>query len=74
MVHMSYKLPAGGFITTAPDLVAFAAAFMGGRLVSPETVKMMLAPHQTTDIGNHLSTALAAPSAPAALAVTTART
>lgn len=47
-VDMSSKLPAGGFVTTAPDLVAFASALMDGTLVSRETFERMLAPQTTT--------------------------
>ncbi|MDX1392823.1 MAG: serine hydrolase domain-containing protein [Gemmatimonadota bacterium] len=50
MVDMSSKLPAGGFITTAPDLVRFATAVMDGTLVSAETFDEMLTP-QTTSSG-----------------------
>jgi len=47
-VDMSSKLPAGGFVTTASDLVAFASALMDGTLVSPETFERMLTPQTTT--------------------------
>jgi|CXWL01.1.fsa_nt_gi CubicO group peptidase (beta-lactamase class C family) len=40
-VDMSSKLPAGGYLTTAPDLVRFAMAFQGGVLVAPEHVVEM---------------------------------
>ncbi len=43
-VDMSSKLPAGGFITTAEDLVRFAVALMNGRLVAAETFERMLTP------------------------------
>ncbi len=49
MVDMSSKLPAGGFITTAPDLARFAAAMMDGTLVSPRTLETMLTPQSTSD-------------------------
>ncbi len=41
-VDMSNRLPAGGYLTTAPDLARFAAQFMDGALVSRETRDVML--------------------------------
>ena len=46
-VNMSNKLPAGGFITTAEDLVYFASAFMSEELVNKKTIKEMLTPQKT---------------------------
>ena len=45
-VDMSSKLPAGGFITTAPDLARFAAAVMSHQLVSKATLEQMLTPYR----------------------------
>ena len=45
-VDMSSKMAAGGFITTAPDLVRFMNAWMLGRLVAPQTMKMMMEPYR----------------------------
>lgn len=42
---MSSKLPAGGWVTTAPDLVRFMMAWMGGKYVSPKTQALMLTPY-----------------------------
>ncbi len=42
-VDMSNRLPAGGYLTTAPDLARFAANFIDGRLVSRATRDAMLA-------------------------------
>ena len=42
---MSAKLPAGGWVTTASDLVRFMQAWMGGKLVSAATQKLMLTPY-----------------------------
>lgn len=41
-VDMSNRLPAGGYLTTAPELAAFAAKFMDCKLVSCETRDLML--------------------------------
>jgi CubicO group peptidase (beta-lactamase class C family) len=45
-VDMSSKMAAGGWITTAPDLVRFMNAWMAGRLVSQATMKTMLEPYR----------------------------
>ena len=45
-VDMSSKLPAGGWITTAPDLVRFLNAYMAGRLVSPASIATMMEPYR----------------------------
>lgn len=42
---MSSKLPAGGWVTTAPDLVRFMIAWMDGKYVSPQTEALMLTPY-----------------------------
>src|SRR5262245_3954317 len=41
-VDMSNRLPAGGYLTTAPDLARFAAKFIDGELVSGATRDAML--------------------------------
>jgi CubicO group peptidase (beta-lactamase class C family) len=41
-VDMSNRLPAGGYLTTAPELAAFAARFVDCKLVSCETRDLML--------------------------------
>jgi serine beta-lactamase-like protein LACTB len=46
MVDMSSKMGAGGWITTAPDLVRFMQASMDGKLVSKETLALMLTPYR----------------------------
>jgi serine beta-lactamase-like protein LACTB, mitochondrial len=43
-VNMTSKMPAGGYLTTAPDLARFAAALMAGRLVTPATLEHMFTP------------------------------
>lgn len=45
-VDMSSKIAAGGWITTAPDLVRFMNAWMAGVLVSNQTQKMMTDPYR----------------------------
>jgi len=42
---MSSKLPAGGWVTTAPDLVRFMNAWMSGTFVSAKTQAEMLTPY-----------------------------
>jgi CubicO group peptidase (beta-lactamase class C family) len=42
---MSAKLPAGGWVTTASDLVRFMQTWMDGRFVSPKTQALMLTPY-----------------------------
>jgi CubicO group peptidase (beta-lactamase class C family) len=41
-VDMSNRLPAGGYLTTAPDLARFAARFVDDELVSRATREAML--------------------------------
>lgn len=48
-VDMSSKLPAGGFITTAPDLARFATAVMDHRLIRAETFERMISPVRLRD-------------------------
>jgi serine beta-lactamase-like protein LACTB len=48
-VDMSSKMAAGGWITTAPDLVRFMNAWMAGRLVSQPAMKRMLEPYRLRD-------------------------
>ncbi len=43
---MSSKMAAGGWVSTAPDLVRFMNAWMEGRLVSHSTMKEMLEPYK----------------------------
>jgi len=42
---MSSNLPAGGWVTTAPDLVRFMNAWMSGKFVSAKTQAEMLTPY-----------------------------
>jgi CubicO group peptidase (beta-lactamase class C family) len=50
--------PAGGAISTAADLVHFADALRGGRLVSPGTFRAMVAPRGTTPRGGRYGYAM----------------
>jgi serine beta-lactamase-like protein LACTB, mitochondrial len=43
---MSSKMAAGGWLTTAPDLIRFVNAWMAARFVSPGTMKTMLEPYK----------------------------
>jgi CubicO group peptidase (beta-lactamase class C family) len=43
---MSSKMAAGGWVSTAPDLVRFMNAWMAGRYLSPSTMKTMLEPYK----------------------------
>jgi CubicO group peptidase (beta-lactamase class C family) len=45
----SYKVPGGGFVSTAEDLAKFAAALQAGRLLRRETLELMYAPQKTKD-------------------------
>jgi serine beta-lactamase-like protein LACTB len=45
----SYKLPAGGFVSTAEDMARFAIAVMDGVLIKPETLAMMAVEQKTKD-------------------------
>jgi CubicO group peptidase (beta-lactamase class C family) len=50
--------PAGGAISTAEDLVRFADALRGGRLVSAATFRAMVTPHGTTPRGGQYGYAM----------------
>ena len=41
LMDSSYKIPGGGYVTTAEDLVRFADALMDGKLLKPGTVAQM---------------------------------
>jgi serine beta-lactamase-like protein LACTB, mitochondrial len=43
---MSSKMAAGGWLSTAPDLVRFMNAWMAARFLSPATMKTMLEPYK----------------------------
>jgi serine beta-lactamase-like protein LACTB len=41
LMDSSYKIPGGGYVTTAEDLVRFAQAMMDGAIVKPGTLQRM---------------------------------
>jgi serine beta-lactamase-like protein LACTB len=41
LMDSSYKIPGGGYVTTADDLVRFAQALLDGKLVKPATLAQM---------------------------------
>ncbi|HEX8146153.1 MAG TPA: serine hydrolase domain-containing protein [Pyrinomonadaceae bacterium] len=45
----SYKVPGGGFVSTAEDLARFAVALQTGRLLRRETLELMFTPQKTKD-------------------------
>jgi serine beta-lactamase-like protein LACTB len=53
-VDMSSKMAAGGWITTASDLVRFMQASMAGKLVSPNTLASMLTPYELPRHGGRI--------------------
>jgi CubicO group peptidase (beta-lactamase class C family) len=50
-VDMSSKMAAGGWITTAPDMIRYLDAWMGGRFVGAGTRTLMLKPYVLPDHG-----------------------
>src|SRR5258708_23772128 len=51
LMDSSYKIPGGGYVTTAEDLVRFAQALMDGKIVNPDTLVKMWTPAQITGGG-----------------------
>jgi CubicO group peptidase (beta-lactamase class C family) len=51
LMDSSYKIPGGGYTTTAEDLVRFAQAMMDGKIVKPETAEQMWTPAKVTGAG-----------------------
>ncbi|HEY1252973.1 MAG TPA: serine hydrolase domain-containing protein [Thermoanaerobaculia bacterium] len=48
-VDNSYKWAGGGFLSTTEDLVTFGNAMLGGRLLKPETVRLLWTSQKTND-------------------------
>ncbi|MGP8034244.1 MAG: serine hydrolase domain-containing protein [Steroidobacteraceae bacterium] len=44
LMDSSYKIPGGGYVTTAEDLVQFAQALLAGKLLKPATLAQMWTP------------------------------
>lgn len=51
LMDSSYKIPGGGYVTTAEDLVRFAQALMDGKIVKRETLETMWTPAKVTGEG-----------------------
>lgn len=49
LMDSSYKIPGGGYVSNAEDLVRFADAIMQDRLLKPQTVQMMWTSQKTSD-------------------------
>ena len=49
LMDSSYKIPGGGFTTTAEDLVRFAQALIDGKLLKASTVEQMWTPMKLKD-------------------------
>lgn len=49
LADTSYKIPGGGFCSTAGDLADFAAALMNGALLKPESRELMWTSQKTSD-------------------------
>lgn len=51
LMDSSYKIPGGGYVTTAEDLVRFAQALMNGKIVKQDTLVQMWTPVNVRDGG-----------------------
>lgn len=52
LMDSSYKIPGGGLVTTAGDLVRFGSALMEGKIVKPATLAMMWTPLNLPQVEN----------------------
>jgi len=48
LMDSSYKIPGGGYVTTAEDLMRFAQALMDGKILKAETLAQMWTPTKLT--------------------------
>ena len=48
VLDSSYKIPGGGYVTTAEDLMRFAQALMDGKILKPDTLAQMWSPTKLT--------------------------
>ena len=48
LMDSSYKIPGGGYVSTAEDLVRFAQALLDGKLLKPSTVAEMWTPSKVS--------------------------
>jgi CubicO group peptidase (beta-lactamase class C family) len=51
LMDSSYKIPGGGYVTNAEDLVRFAQALISGKIVKPGTLRQMWTPVTVPDGG-----------------------
>jgi CubicO group peptidase (beta-lactamase class C family) len=51
LMDSSYKIPGGGYVTNAEDLVRFAQALMSGKIVRPDNLRQMWTPVTVPDGG-----------------------
>ncbi len=49
LMDSSYKIPGGGFLATAEDLAKFGSAVMQGKLLRPDTLRLMWTSQKTRD-------------------------
>ena len=49
LMDSSYKIPGGGYVSTAEDLVRFQLGMLDGKIVKPETVTLMWTSQKTAD-------------------------
>jgi CubicO group peptidase (beta-lactamase class C family) len=52
LMDSSYKIPGGGLVTTAEDVVRFAAALIDGKIVKPATATSMWTPTRVPALEN----------------------
>lgn len=52
LMDSSYKIPGGGLVSTAEDMVRFGAALIDGKIVKPETLAAMFTATGVPQLGN----------------------